>query len=662
MPLKVTHRIALGFSLLVFFIMIVGGGGLWGTDNINRRLHDIADRSLPTAVGSFNQLIALQKANIDLLSALANDDADPTLRLKRQESFQQQIDIFAAQQQVLEPLLVGDNELQVLLEETGKTQNEFAIAAARVMELHNEQLKIDARTRQKESRFQRQIDSLTTWGQQYISKNSGAESLAQARNFMRNANTHKNQLINFKQSNDFSTLEADLKETKNDLRSSLDELVKVDAKASRIKVLVRDLLEQLYSDNGMVQLYRELHQLNKLQDQQLLIVDQRLNQAQSAAEQFSALTLERSNQLRLQADNASDLSQSTIIALLIGVTGIAVLISALTVRTISSPLKQMMTKLSALAEGDMRINFDHSRLDEFGQLGEALNEVVGRLRDTLTRIAAASQQLTGVAEQNSVISNQTTLAMSEQSQQLEMTSSAAFEMESTVAEVSNHARATLQAVQQCEQLSSDADNYVQQTLKSIEKQSLDIGQAVEQSDQLSQYSQQIGSILDTIGAIADQTNLLALNAAIEAARAGDHGRGFAVVADEVRSLASRTQNSTHEIHEMVENMQNSIQQVVTVMHQSVEQSKLCVTQAGTSQTAILEMNQAISNIRDMSTQIAEAANQQDAAVEEVSRTLVRINEAATETTNGAQSVTATSTDLLKVAQEQKQLIEQFKTT
>ena len=180
MPLKVTHRIAIGFALLVFFIMVVGGGGLWGTDNINRKLHDIADRSLPTAVGSFNQLIALQKANIDLLSALANDDADPTPRLKRQESFQQQIEIFTAQQQALAPLLVGDDELQLLLEETGKTQSEFAIAAAKVMDLHNEQLKIDARSRQKESRFQRQIDTLTTWGQQYISKNSGAESLAQA--------------------------------------------------------------------------------------------------------------------------------------------------------------------------------------------------------------------------------------------------------------------------------------------------------------------------------------------------------------------------------------------------------------------------------------------------------------------------------------------------
>ena len=659
MFLKVTHRIALGFALLVIFIMILGGGGLWGTENINARLHQISDRSLPISNGSFRQSMALQEANIALLSVLTNSDAAPAQRLVHKKALEQQMALFSSEQQELEPLLEGDAELFSLLQETGKIKDSFVVAAAGVMALHEDSLNLLTRSRQKESRFQRQMDTLNTWGQQYLSKSGGGGS--EARQFMRSANAHKSQVINFKQSNDFNTLNAKLKQSKGALGASLDALVKADAKAGRIKILVKDLIAQLYSDKGVVQLYRELDQINNLREEQLLQVNQLLKQARQSADKFSRLTQKRSDTQRLEADQTSSLSQRIIIALLVGATIIAIVISGLVVRSISRPLQQMLTKLSAVAEGDMRIVFDHNNRDEFGQLGSALNEVVERLSELLSRIRNASQQLTGVAEKNAVISNQTTSSMAEQSLQLESTSSAATQLESTVTEVANHACATLEAVQECERLSTDAERCVQQTLASIEQQSHDIKEAVKQSDQLDKYSQQIGSILVTIGAIAEQTNLLALNAAIEAARAGDQGRGFAVVADEVRSLASRTQNSTQEIQDMVVNMQRSTQQVVQVMHHSVGQSQQCVLHAGTSQTALQNMNSSIANIREMSTQISEATGQQNEAVEEVSRTLVTINEAAAEIASGAENVASSSQSLLRISQEQTQLISQFKT-
>ena len=661
MSLKVTHKISLGFSLLVLAIMIVGSGGLWGTDNINRRLHEITDRSLPVANASFNQLIALQQANISLLNVLANTDSEPAIRQQQQQNFDLQVEQFDSQQQLLNELLSDNSQLMALLKETTNAKSQFTISALDVMTLHDERVAIEILTREKESLFQRQIDTMITWSLRYISKNSGAESLPHARKFTQVITAHKNQLIRYNQSNDFDGLTTALTNYQGKFRQALDTLIASDPKTAAIKTIALNLDQQLYADDQLVALHGKLHQIETTLQQTLKSTEQQLQLAQKAADSFSVQTQARSQQLGNEADSASNLSNSIILALLVGATLAAIFISTITVRTISRPLKMMLGNLSAVADGDMRVQFDQSRNDEFGQLGSALNDLFSKMGQTLERIASASQQLNDAAEQNAVISSQTTQSMAEQSQQLELTSAAASQMESTVMEVSGHAKTTLNAVQQCEQLTLDADLSVQKTLASIETQSKDINEAVALSDELSRYGQQVGSILDTIGSIAEQTNLLALNAAIEAARAGDNGRGFAVVADEVRGLAKRTQDSTHEIQEMVENMQSSITQVSKVMRHSDEQSQLCVTNASTSQTALNEMSQSMVAIRQMSTQITEAAEQQSSAVEEVSRTLVIINEAASETSQGARQVSSTSSSLVQIGHEQQELIGHFKT-
>ncbi|WP_394352811.1 methyl-accepting chemotaxis protein [Metapseudomonas otitidis] len=108
---------------------------------------------------------------------------------------------------------------------------------------------------------------------------------------------------------------------------------------------------------------------------------------------------------------------------------------------------------------------------------------------------------------------------------------------------------------------------------------------------VSQQSDQISSIVQTIRGIADQTNLLALNAAIEAARAGEQGRGFAVVAEEVRNLAARTAQATVEIVDVVRRNHELSQEAVQSMESSREKVEQGVELASHAGQAILEIQE-----------------------------------------------------------------------
>jgi len=189
----------------------------------------------------------------------------------------------------------------------------------------------------------------------------------------------------------------------------------------------------------------------------------------------------------------------------------------------------------------------------------------------------------------------------------------------------------------------------------------EVENAADVIDKLRQDSENIGTVLDVIKGIAEQTNLLALNAAIEAARAGEQGRGFAVVADEVRTLASRTQESTQEIQEMIERLQSRSSDAVNVMEQGRSRAEKTVDQAAMAGDSLDAITNSVASINEMNTLIAAASEEQSSVSEEINRNVVNINSLADDSVQGAQQTTSESEALAALAQRLQDLVSQFKT-
>ncbi len=313
-----------------------------------------------------------------------------------------------------------------------------------------------------------------------------------------------------------------------------------------------------------------------------------------------------------------------------------------------------------MAQGDLNARLTLKTRDELQQVATDFNNMGAAFKEVVMQIANATTQLATMAEQTSVITEQTNQALQTQLSETTQVATAMNEMSATVQEVASSTGRTSQAASEVNGQAMEGQRAMQETIVQIQQLSETVEGAGQVIQQLEQHSVEIGSILDVIKGIAEQTNLLALNAAIEAARAGEQGRGFAVVADEVRNLASKTQVSTEEINQMIEKLQSGSAQAVTAVNSSQQLARSAVEQASKTGDALTNISSAIERVSDMSTQIASAAEEQSAVTEEINRNIVQINEMTEQTAVGAKQTSAANSDQTRLAAELQGLVGRFK--
>ncbi|MDO2949892.1 methyl-accepting chemotaxis protein [Aeromonas simiae] len=662
--LSILQRVYLGFAILVLVMLASSALTFSSQNQLKQALTQVTDQSMPLVLASSQTQVALLSANKWLADALTEQDVkqlDGEITHLRQG-----LDAVTAALTTLDQAAAAHTQLAAPLAQLKEQLAAYQALTASLPDAHRSVLERLAKVNRAKGQFQVTLPQ--------FKKNLADMMLMVDDSFIKMlAEKLTTQLATI----ELSTMDALNQTTAAPIEAALRRnAMQIDGFNSTVKDLqgelpnfdndvghhVRAFIRDTTGKGGVLMQYLTLMSEQSAMQQKRREAGELVGSIQATLAQVN----EQSEQIMAGSIAAADgvLVQSRLLQGL--AIAVAIALSLLVAwglgKAIRRPLQELLRVLGAVTQGDMTERVAFRNQNEFGQLARQVNLLITQMAEVLEQLSLASNQLTKAAHGNRHTAEKVRGELERQRAETASVAAAMTEMEASVREVAQAAHLSLEQVQEVEQAARIGREVMAGNISTTHQLADKLHHTAQVIQDVSVMSNKIGNILEVIRGIAEQTNLLALNAAIEAARAGEQGRGFAVVADEVRGLASRTSDSTSEIHTMIADLQQAVSRAVKVMDECSNEMEASVQQSSDANGAMEEIQGIVTQINDMSSQIAAAAEQQQATSADIATNLHRISDISDRNYQGIEQVANTSQQLDHLAEQQQTLVQRFRLT
>jgi len=321
--------------------------------------------------------------------------------------------------------------------------------------------------------------------------------------------------------------------------------------------------------------------------------------------------------------------------------------------------------MAAVGKGDLSLRLSSDEMPEDHEdpllmLGNQLNDSVTSLLSMLIRVGEAAAALSSATAEILAATTQQASGATEQSAAISQATTTVDEIRAIAEQLVGRSQSVADTSQRTLEVSQAGQEMVAETIDGMAQIKARVDVIEENILALSERTQQIGEIIDTVNAIATQSNMLALNASVEAARAGEQGKGFAVVAGEVRDLAQRSTQATAQVKAILSDIQKATASTAMATEEGkkgVDAGVRLVAQMG---EAIGQLSQAIDESAQSAMQMVAGGQQQTSGMEQIAVAMQNINQVTVQSLSSARQAEKAAQELNDLARSLDGIVVQYR--